>query len=100
MSNNHMELWALLDFVSKSHVGDKKDFKQYYEKALKAGMKMDASQHELRQRILRQADLRRLMPGALTLAQCGPLLLDLVRRAPCGFGDAAGRVSHLHLRLG
>ena len=61
MSNNHMELWALLDFVSKSHVGDKKDFKQYYEKALKAGMKMDASQHELRQRILRQADLRRLI---------------------------------------
>jgi SNF2 family DNA or RNA helicase len=61
MSNDHTELWALFNFVSSDRVGEKKDFKKFYGDVLKRGMRHNATQHQLRQRVKRQITLQALI---------------------------------------
>ena len=61
MSNKYEELWALFDLVSGKRVGERKDFTAHYTKALGAGFKRKASQHELMMRIKRQVQLKTLL---------------------------------------
>lgn len=44
MSNKYEELWVLFDFVSKSRVGDKRDFAREYAQVLKEGQTRSATQ--------------------------------------------------------
>lgn len=51
----------LFDFVSDGNVGDLKDFKAYYAKALGNGLKKNAKQFEIMNRITKQVQLKELI---------------------------------------
>ena len=61
MSNDYQELWQLFDFVSCKKVGEKKDFNQFYSRALKDGQQRLARQDQLATRLRRQEQLKALM---------------------------------------
>ena len=72
MSNDHLELWTLFDFVSGSKIGAAKDFKEFYQTAIQMGQRRTASQNEVRKR------LEPSLLCSLLLCSCSSVLLRCV----------------------